>query len=122
MGEWQLHRKQQINYETMIQVLCMRAQPENITDPIKVSAKIDSEWGTTYDSKKRKSVWTFDFTIDKGSVFAIGNDELAGLYQDCDNVPMLVGLEEDTELPTMLSTSKTQKNIYFEVIDEEKMD
>jgi hypothetical protein len=117
-AKWNRQRRQQINYETLLQVVNIRAQPEDITEPIKMTATIGREWGTKYKRSKSAAVWTFEFSIDKEEVFTVDGDRLAGLYLDCENVPMLTNLEETATLTAQLYTDVENRNIYFEAIEQ----
>ena len=122
MDKWNLERKQQANYETMLQVINMRAQPEDITDPIKTTVELTSDglWGYLFEKHTDPvDCWQFEFTVSYGSVFNNGITELGALDEDCNGVPMLTGLSEWNKLPNHLDTTKEQRNIYFEVVNEE---
>lgn len=113
-------RNQQINFETILQIINMRSQPEDITTPVKIidSFKNSSIWGKKYKSKENISCWAFMFTITHNSVFNDGISELGNLFKDCDGVPMITKLEEWANLETKLNTSAEYKNIHFELVNE----
>lgn len=94
-------RNQQSNYETVIQVISLRALPENISEP-KVTKMVD----------KNVNCWEFQFEVLQNSVFNDGDNELGNLYTDCNGVPMIVGLDESKNLTPILN----KDNIYFEII------
>jgi hypothetical protein len=122
MDRWNIERKQQTNYETMLQVINMRAQPENVTEPnqIQVTFIKDGDWGYLFETHILPvTCWQFEFTVNYGSVFNDGVSELGSLIADCNGVPMLTGLGEWDKLPNHLDTSKEQRNIVFEVVNEE---
>lgn len=108
-------RNQQSNLETLLQIISLRCQPEDITTPIRSSVK--RVWGNKYPSSKLQH-WSFSFTVHHSAVFRAGGDELGSLKVDCIGVPMIVGLEETTGLISTLDLSKEYKNIHFEVLDE----
>ena len=123
MEQWNVDRKQQANYETMLQVINMRAQPEEITDPIKTEINFtkDGSWGYLFEKHKDQvSCWHFEFTVSYGSVFNDGITELGALVTDCNGVPMITGLGEWSKLPNHLDISREQCNIIFEVINEQE--
>jgi hypothetical protein len=111
-------RNQQMNFETVLQVINMRAQPENITDPTVQKINID-QFGTDYRSKRgvKSQVWVFEFQINHESAFQLADNQLGSLIQDCNSVPMITGLDESANLPTHLSTSTDDCNILFEIVD-----
>lgn len=113
-------RNQQINFETILQIINMRSQPEDITTPVKImeTLKNSTIWGTTYKSKELIPCWAFMFTISHDGVFNDGNSELGSLFKDCDGVPMITHLDEWPKLEAKLSVTVEYKNIHFELINE----
>lgn len=113
-------RNQQINFETILQIINMRSQPEDITTPIRttVTFKKSDYWGTEYKSKEPVACWAFMFNISHSSVFNDGQSELGNLFKDCDGVPMITRLEEWDKLISKLNISKEYKNIHFELVNE----
>ena len=109
-------RSQQSNFETVLQIISMRSQPEDISNPVKQNIKIEqgSIWGNRY-CKSLCPCWTFTFTVQHSSVFNDGTDELGNLLTDCENVPMIVSLEEAENLNNILSINGHSKNIHFEI-------
>lgn len=107
-------RNQQINFETILQIVSMRCQPENITMPQRSIQTIKNYFGTAYSTKAQ--CWEFTFTVDRPDVFANGNQVLGHLYGDSDGVPMLIKLDESLELPTQINITDKYKNIYYETL------
>jgi CRISPR/Cas system-associated endoribonuclease Cas2 len=110
---------QQSNFETILQCIGIRAQPEDITSPKKEHKKLTKIFGTNYKNNGLVPQWTFTFNVLQNGVFQIGENELEGLYNDCESVPMIKGLEEWQTLSGTLNTSNEYKNIHFEIINEE---
>lgn len=110
---WQQKRNTQCNLDTITQVISIRAQPENLTDPIKRKIE-DSNFGTELSPQH---YWTFDFSVNYEQVFNDDTGELGALISDCNNVPMIKtdGIEADT----YLDTTPEKRNIYFEVLGHE---
>lgn len=104
--EWSFQRNQQRNYETLIQCFSLRCQPLNISLPKIIVLNND------------EVVWSFTFQTDVDGVFVKNGDDLALLKDDCDGVPMIVGLTETVKdlffTPYMISTGESQ-NIFFKV-------
>ena len=109
-------RNQQSNFDTIIQLISMRSQPENISYPEKIMTSITSEWGSAYHTRTKKSIWTFDFEIDQDMVFNDGENLFGHLYSDCNEVPMIVGLEELNQLDGKLRIDDKKRNIIFKKI------
>jgi len=100
--QWHRSRNQQRNWETLMQLIGLRTQPQSITRP-------------TSDENK----WTFEFVAEATGVYSLTDDPdpLAGLKQDCNGVPMVMGLnEKPTVLPTICVSGPNQ-NIWFETIN-----
>lgn len=115
-------RNQQINFETLLQIIGMRCQPENITDPIKnITTVKDNRWGVQYNSSCN-SVWEFTFTTYHRDVFNDGKNKLGNLLLDSDGVPMLTNLDETQTLISQLNISGDYKNIHYEVIEDDSND
>lgn len=115
-GELLKQRSQQINLETLLQVIGLRCQPEHITDP-KCIEDIAIYWGKIYNTEKIK-MWHFTFVIEHSATFLLDGDILGNLKVDCIGVPMITGLDESVELSKTLDLSSEYKNIHFEVLNE----
>lgn len=122
-------RNQQSNFETILQVVGMRSQPENISDSEILSVKIDElskyNFGYLYSKKYLKNVktitlWKFTFEVDRVAVFDNGITELGYLLQDCEGVPMIINLEETVKLSNHLNTLDENRNINFMTTTDEK--
>jgi hypothetical protein len=116
-------RGQQTNFETLLQVLSMRTQPENITDPEKSMVRlVDGVWGYDYKSKAKVPQWQFSFTVDQISSYSDNITELGGLQRDCIDVPMVTNLEEWHGIIPQLRVDSAMRNIKFEIIQDVQQD
>ena len=117
---WEKNRNTQCNYDTILQVVSLRSQPENTTTPEQEIVLFNGcdLFGFMYDNEEAQLLWSFDFDITHNSVFDDGFNELGYLYTDCDSVPMIKVGTEWEKLPSFLDTSPELRNIYFEVINE----
>lgn len=106
--QWVHDRNTQCNFDTLLQVISLRSQPEVVKDPVKTSIE-SSIFGSSINS-----CWMFEFEVHHSSVFDDGNTELGSLYDDCNNVPMIKTSQYD--MSTFLHTSTELKNIHFEVV------
>ena len=105
---WVYQRNTQINFDTIIQAVSLRSQPENISTPIQLEIKED------YFNIGRPIIgWMFNFEVRSVSVYSNGNDELIYLKQDISDVPMLLCGTEYADLVNFLSIEKPTKNIHF---------
>ena len=115
--EWQNKRNTQCNLDTIIQVISLRAQPENITEPQCSSDNENIEkFGFLYDFDEQQSYWYFDFMVNYASVFSDGDNDLGALYHDCEDVPMIKTTKSPNIIPSSLDISPELRNIYFEII------
>ena len=99
-----LRRDQQRNFETILQCIGMRCQPLNINGPYQL---INTE-GQKY--------WTFTFDFDQPDIFLKNNNPVGMLIEDCNQVPMIIGLtESEKELfftPYMLTIGKSANTLF----------
>ena len=116
---WNYNKMCQINLDTIIQVISLRTQPENISKPNELIVDFlnDTKFGFLFMAEEPKPCWTFNFTVNFDNIFNDGIHELGHLYYDCHNVPMLKTGKEWSKLPNFLDSSPELKNIHFEVIN-----
>lgn len=74
--EWIKSRRQQSNWETVVQVISLRAQPLNIKTTV------------------TESQWIIEFDVESSIVYSKDDDPLGLLKEDFNNVPLLIGLTE----------------------------
>lgn len=79
---WHRLRNQQRNWETLVQCISLRCQPLNITGPF------------TFTNHENQIFWSFMFEIDRSNIFLKDGDPVGLLKDDCNGVPMIVGLDE----------------------------
>ena len=101
---WHYQRNQQRNWETVLQCISLRCQPLNIQGPY------------MFTNRENQIFWSFLFETDRADIFLKDDDPVAVLKEDCDGVPMIVGLgESERELfftPYMITKGNTP-NTYF---------
>lgn len=121
LQEWTIKRNQQNNLDTILQIIGLRSQPEEITTPEKVIVESfsDYDFGFLFEINNETNVpcWKFSFNIAHYGVFNDGITELGELYNDCEFVPMLKVGTEWEKLPSYLDTSEELRNIYFEITE-----
>lgn len=98
MQEWNRSRNQQRNWETVNQIIALRTLPEDISMPV-----------------HEKDEWSFEFTVDVPSTIEIDGDPIGALLQDCQDVPMLTGLDESRDIGACLDPPR---NINFDILDD----
>ena len=107
--------RQHCNFETLLQIIGLRCQPEDITNPTKIET-LAATWGNLYAVSGKITAWQFEFTVGNDAIFTHHDDQLYHLRNDCVGVPMLLDLEEVLDLPNTIDISEQYKNIHFEVI------
>jgi len=113
----ELKRDQQRNWETVIQCIGLRTQPQLIERPVMIESELDwFEFGDFYSGVHR--VWHWLWTIEADGVYDLAGKPLGGLLKDFEQVPIVTGLEETARfmLPIFYPYG-TIKNIYFRQIN-----
>lgn len=117
---WLHKRNTQCNFDTLLQVISLRSQPEVLENPEVSKIKFNEfrHFGFLYEQENELelSCWFFKFNIQHPSVFYDGINELGYLYTDCDQVPMIKTSTCWEKLPNFLDSSDELRNIYFEVL------
>jgi len=119
LSEWVKNRNTQCNFDTVLQVISLRSQPEIINFPTKELIKFNEfdNFGFLFEQIENESYpcWKFEFDVQHPSVFDDGVTELGALYGDCDGVPMILCSTEWDKLPSFLDSSPELRNIYFTI-------
>jgi len=122
LQEWIQKRNTQCNFDTVVQAISLRSQPDILSNPVKTDIRFDefTQFGFLFDQHDNETYpcWSFVFSVHHGSVFYDGITELGALYKDCDQVPMIKTNTAWEKLPSCLDTSDELKNIYFEVLQD----
>lgn len=115
--ENEFKRNQQRNWETVIQCISLRAQPQLIDGPECLDVSIDeSNVFGEYFSNTKQRVWIFTFGVEPSEVFTLENDPVGQLDQAFAQVPIICGLNETAKfiLPIFYPYGSI-KNICFMV-------
>lgn len=119
LAEWVQKRNTQCNFDTVLQVIALRSQPEIVNFPSKEVIKFNEfeHFGFLFEQIENESYpcWRFEFDVQHPSVFDDGVTDLGALYGDCDGVPMILCGTEWNKLPAFLDSSPELRNIYFTV-------
>lgn len=110
-------RNQQRNWETLLQCIGLRTQPQNIQEPV-IATFEDigiAEFGDFYTGSQK--IWTWSWTVEREGVYDVNGTTLAGLLQDLEQVPIITGLDETARfmLPIFYPYG-TIKNIYIKQV------
>ena len=118
---WLTQRNTQCNFDTILQAVSMRSQPELISTPKRIDIKFNEfeNFGFLFQQIENETYpcWKFEFTVQHPNVFNDGKNELGALYNDCHGIPMLHVNDEWDKLPNFLDGSDELRNIYFEIQD-----
>jgi hypothetical protein len=98
---WNRSRNQQRNWETLTQILGLRTQLFDVTDPVQDSTG---------------SRWMFEFETDRDGAFGPDSNPTEVLELDAAGVPMLRELNNDPDIDPFLVTSGPRQNIWFATI------
>lgn len=118
VNTWIHRRNTQCNFDTILQVISLRSQPEVCKIPISVEMNESDldKFGFLYKpSNQINHCWNFDFEVQHPNVFENGIKPLGALYKDCEGVPMIV-CDNQLDTPAFLDVSEELRNIYFEVL------
>jgi hypothetical protein len=94
-NSWNQSRNRQRNWETLTQLIGLRTQIMDITQPT-----------------VGKNLWSFEFTTET-EIFNDGNDPVGVLKADSDSVPMLRELDNDPDIDSVLIIDGPRQNIWF---------
>jgi len=105
-----VERDQQRNWQTVLQVLSLKTQPEIVHSPgLIVTDDIDG-YSFGQDYRGKHNIWVFAFR----SANYGGEYNVESLTQDFDQIPVILGLNETARmLLPLFFTQGTMKNIYF---------
>ena len=119
---WLYKRNTQSNFDTILQAISLRSQPEIVKNPKRKDIRFDEfeNFGFLFKQMEDETYpcWQFDFSVQHPSVFKDGISELGALYDDCHGVPMTKCGTEWDRLPNFTDCSPELKNLYFELNNE----
>lgn len=98
--QWQRSRNKQRNWETINQIISLRALPTEITTPEKIT-------------RDGLNLWQFEFEIDSPESLETDSGPMGVFVVDCKDVPMLTGLEENAGIAPLLELGN---NIVFDIV------
>jgi hypothetical protein len=96
LSSWNRSRNQQRNWETLTQLISMRAQIFELLEPL-----------------DHKGTWTFEFEVETPDVFGPAENPIAILLADAEGIPMINNLNNTRELPSVLRPTGPEQNIWF---------
>lgn len=116
---WVTQRNTQCNFDTVLQVISLRSQPDIIKNPIKIQVTPDllNNFGFMYHGIEDEIYcWRFEFEVYHVSVFDDNLSQFGALYNDCHGVPMIRDTTSTFDITPFLDVSAELKNIHFEEV------
>jgi hypothetical protein len=95
---WNRSRNQQRNWETITQILSLRTQLFDLTNPIQDQTGLR---------------WMFEFETESDGIYGPESDPVSVLRTDANGVPMLRELNNDPDIENVLVTEGALQNIWF---------
>ena len=116
-ASWNRARNQQRNWETVTQVLSLRAQLLELEYLGVVDEDLELySFGVDYTGIHK--VWAFEFAVDRDNVYSFDCDRYGTLKDDFKIAPIITGLTETISLTRPLfEVAGPSKNIYFKSLD-----
>lgn len=96
---WNRARNQQRNWETLTQLISLRTQIHDVTDPVQIDG-----------------AWEFEFASETPDVYGPTTDPTGILKADANGVPMLIIIDNNQILASELIVSGPDQNIWFNPI------
>ena len=97
---WHRSRNQQRNWETLTQIIGLRTQIFDLQLPVR------DRGGTT---------WMFEFETELDGVFGPDTDPTQILREDSEGVPMILNLDNRSDLAPVIINHGPEQNIWFAV-------
>jgi len=98
LADWNRARNQQRNWETITQILGLRTQLFDLSNPVQDTS------GTR---------WMFEFETESDGIYGPDSDPVQVLRADAEGVPMLLNLDNQAEIEPVIVTSGPRQNIWF---------
>ncbi len=98
---WMKARNQQRNWETVTQLLQLRSQI--LLDEV--------------PHRNELGQWEFEFEVERSDTYNNDNNPFKLLQEDCEKVPIVVGLTESDGCEGVIRTQGAEQNIWFQVIE-----
>lgn len=100
--DWIFARNQQRNWETIMQMVSLRAQPTLVSYP-----------------ENNNNTWEFVFEVEAAGVYSATGavDNYDALLNECNGIPMIVGLKEMQPLEARLIAQGHSQNIWFKTVN-----
>ena len=102
---------QQQNFNTLRQSIELRSNVDWHRDPVKHTGSLPPPF------EGKANHWIWEFETEREDLFLQGDDPVALLKEDINNVPVIVGLSETVDItPAAFKTSSDNFNTFVEII------
>jgi hypothetical protein len=106
-----LKLSQQANFNSLIQAIGLRANPEWLVDPKMVIGQLPDPFNG------KAAYWSWEFDSDRDDVFLEDNNPVGLLIKDLHGVPVIPDLANTTDItPAAFQTANGNTNTYVEII------
>jgi hypothetical protein len=117
--EKEIERNQQRNWETTLQILSLRTQPNIIKTDIIIDDVKNYQFGIGYTGIHK--LWTFIVGVEYREIYTKGPDVVGLLRSDFKLTPITIGLTETAQPEhAMFYSSGPWNNIYFKTLANDK--
>jgi hypothetical protein len=107
----QLKLAQQANFNSLIQAIGLRANPEWLSNPKQLSGRLPEP----FEGKGTYWIWQFD--VEREDVFLDGINPVGLLIKDLHGVPVISDLSNTADItPAAFQTNNGNTNTYVEII------
>lgn len=114
--EWIRSRNQQRNFETLMQIVSLRAQPVMLENPSRLLVDNVQTYGLGPAFEGKQKIWIISFAVEHANVYSIDGNPLGQLIAECHQVPMILGLTETFQPQTsFMSTRGINTNTVFKI-------
>lgn len=108
-------RNQQRNYETLLQIISLRAQPIYLEKPELFSGDV-SKYQFGSDFQGSHNIWSIVFGVEHRDIFLLNDNPVELLMQDINHTPVIGNLDNTAEFRTNIFSSYfDSKNTYFTI-------
>jgi len=115
-AEWTRSRNQQRNFETLMQIVSLRAQPIMLENPTKLTLDTVQTYGLGQAYTGTQTIWIVSFAVEHASVYSSKTEPLGQLLDECNQIPMILGLRETFRPQTgFMSTRGINTNTVFKI-------
>ena len=103
-------QSQRSNFNSLIQAIGLRANPEWVTDPRRSEGRLPEPFNG------KGSWWVWEFDAEREDIFLKDKDPVGLLKDDLHGVPIIANLEETAEIQPAIFNLENSINTHVEII------